>query len=174
MDTRIEISEEIRGAIKTAIAEKFGTAQKFAEAVGVSNTVPANWLGGATKSINGRIWIEKVRPVLAPWLPGRAESSPATPEASGSPAPIPTRQLPPDALLKAASLIHEAFGILGRSALRIARQEIEKADATPEVQDGGKAFFAVEKKLASDCVIGIELNEVDGHIIATTRIKGPG
>ncbi len=78
------ITPEIKAAILKAI-DLHGNVTQFAKHLGIAHSTVLFWLSGKTTIVSGRLWAQKLRPALAPWLtPGVVPPSslPQAPSAS--------------------------------------------------------------------------------------------
>lgn len=63
----MKITPEIIHALQKSI-EHHGNVTQFAKSLGIAHSTVLFWLSGKTTEINGRIWAQKLRPELSPFL----------------------------------------------------------------------------------------------------------
>lgn len=63
----MEITNEILNAISRA-ADHYGNVSMLARKMGIAHSTILFWRSGKTAHISGKLWVEKIRPVLAPFL----------------------------------------------------------------------------------------------------------
>ncbi len=108
----MKITPEIIHALQKSI-DHHGNVTQFAKSLGIAHSTVLFWLSGKTTEINGRIWAQKLRPELAPFL----EMEPATaseilPYELGEPRGEYTRMFHPDRKERTAVLSPEQLAEL--------------------------------------------------------------
>lgn len=63
----MNITPELRAVFKRVISE-YGNASQFAKSIGVAHSTVLFWLSGKSPNVSGKLWLEKVRPALLPFL----------------------------------------------------------------------------------------------------------
>ena len=63
----MKITPEIIHALQKSI-DHHGNVTQFAKSLGIAHSTVLFWLSGKTTEINGRIWAQKLRPELTPFL----------------------------------------------------------------------------------------------------------
>lgn len=70
----MNITPEIKTAIKKAI-DLHGNVTQFAKHMGIAHSTVLFWLSGKTTEVSGRLWAQKLRPSLLPFLGDREFSN---------------------------------------------------------------------------------------------------
>ena len=65
----MKITPQILLAVRRAV-DYYGNTSQVAKAMGIAHSTVFFWLKGKTVSMSGKLWQTKIRPVLAPFLPG--------------------------------------------------------------------------------------------------------
>ena len=65
----MKITPQILAAVQQAV-EHYGNTSQVAKAMGVAHSTVFFWLNGKTTSIRGKLWQNRIRPVLLPFLQG--------------------------------------------------------------------------------------------------------
>jgi hypothetical protein len=63
----MKITPEIKAAIGKAI-EHYGNVTQFAKNVGLAHSTVLFWQNGKTTEVSGRVWAQKLRPALLPFM----------------------------------------------------------------------------------------------------------
>jgi len=63
----MNITPEMKEAIKKAI-DLHGNVTQFAKHLGIAHSTVLFWLSGKTTEVSGRLWAQKLRPTLLPFL----------------------------------------------------------------------------------------------------------
>lgn len=67
----MKIDDGIRTAIRKAI-DLHGNMTQFAKKMGIAHSTVLFWLSGKTAEVSGRLWAQRLRPELLPFLEGSA------------------------------------------------------------------------------------------------------
>ena len=63
----MKITPDIKESIKKAI-DLHGNVTLFAKHLSIAHSTVLFWLSGKTTEISGKVWAQKLRPALVPWL----------------------------------------------------------------------------------------------------------
>ena len=112
-ESSMKISPQILDAVRRAI-NYYGNTSQVAKTMGVAHSTVFFWLNGKTTSMSGKLWQNKIRPVLAPFL----LPEPVSPVAY--PAPVAENAV---SLNEENSLRYQASGGVGQRAERLDGEE---------------------------------------------------
>ena len=108
----MKITPEIIHALQKSI-DHHGNVTQFAKSLGIAHSTVLFWLSGKTTEINGRIWAQKLRPELTPFLEQEAAVPPELfPYQLGEPRGEYTRTFHPDRRERAAVIPWERIAEL--------------------------------------------------------------
>ncbi len=116
----MKITPEIRELLQRAL-DYYGNTAQLAELFDVAHSTVYFWVRGKTDSISGKIWNDKVRPVLEEFRSSMDENS-----------GIPVRQRPvPQAHAESPMMVHERPHIIYHSVPGTAQQSKEEQKKVP-------------------------------------------
>lgn len=143
----MKITPEIINALEKSI-EHHGNVTQFAKSLGIAHSTVLFWLSGKTTEINGRIWAQKIRPALMPFIEQEPAASGVSPYLISEPRGIypPAKSSEPERPERAAVIPQDRIAELDIT-IEPVQEFIERIDsdktfvfATPLKQ----SFFAVE------------------------------